>query len=80
MERAYRPARVRQMQGQNPEETGGVYADIRRGFPKGDNEAGDVLINVARGWNTLIGPQEYARYEAQPMRQPQSRQWRDEDC
>ena len=39
MDHAYRPARVRQMQGQNPEETGGVYGDIRRGFPKGDNPA-----------------------------------------
>ena len=38
---------VRQMRGQNPEETGGVYADIRRGFPKGDNEAYDVLVSPA---------------------------------
>ncbi len=34
------------MQGQNPEETGGVYADIRRGFPKGDNAADDVLLRA----------------------------------
>ena len=46
MDHAYRPSRVRQMQGQNPEETGGVYADIRRGFPKGDNAANDVLLRA----------------------------------
>ena len=31
------------MRGQSHEETGGVYDDIRRGFPKGDNEADDHL-------------------------------------
>jgi len=34
------------LQGQNPEETGGVYGDIRRGFPKGDNAANDVLLKA----------------------------------
>ena len=43
MDRSDRPYRVRQMQGQSPEGTGGVYDDIRRGFPRGDNEADDVL-------------------------------------
>jgi len=43
----FRPFRVRQMQGQSQAETGGVYADIRRGFPQGDNEADDVLWKAA---------------------------------
>jgi hypothetical protein len=32
-------ARVRHMQGRREEETGGVYADIRRGLPTTENAA-----------------------------------------
>jgi len=60
VDHAHRPSRVRQMQGQNPEETGlsaiavrkalataeGVYDDIRRGFQRGDNAADGVLLTT----------------------------------
>ena len=39
--------------------TGGVYADIRRGFPKGDNAE-----DYRPGWTMLTGRQDFARYEA----------------
>jgi hypothetical protein len=35
------------MQGRREEVTGGVYDDIRRGFPRGDNDVDDLLSRTA---------------------------------
>ncbi len=39
-----RRRRVSHMRGSIEESNRGVYADIRRGFPRGDNAADDVLL------------------------------------
>jgi hypothetical protein len=40
-------ARVRQIQGQSPEETGDVRCRVLRGFPRGDNAVDAVLLRTA---------------------------------